>query len=59
MGLGLGWLGDKGISRVGKVTTLGTKTEQSISHFSNKLQMRAPLLMLVILEMFQKLLLIL
>lgn len=42
MGLGLGWLGDKGISRVGKVTTLGTKAEQSIAHFSNKLQMRDP-----------------
>ncbi|EEM30888.1 ADP-ribosylating-like toxin [Bacillus thuringiensis] len=42
MGLGLGWVGDKGISRVGKVTTLGIKAEQSISHFSNKLKMRDP-----------------
>lgn len=42
MGLGLGWIGDKGISRVGKVTTLGIKAEQSISHFSNKLQVRDP-----------------
>ncbi|PEA56052.1 cytoplasmic protein [Bacillus pseudomycoides] len=34
--VGLGLIGDKGIS---KVTTLGTKATQSISRFSNKVQM--------------------
>nr|WP_252188013.1 ADP-ribosylating-like toxin [Bacillus sp. RIT 809] len=42
--VGLGLIGDKGLSKasklgqVSKVTTLGAKAEQSISHFTNKLQ---------------------
>ncbi|ANN33986.1 cytoplasmic protein [Bacillus thuringiensis serovar coreanensis] len=42
--VGLGLIGDKGLSKasklgqVGKVTTLGKNAKQSISHFSNKLQ---------------------
>ncbi|MGG0204900.1 WXG100 family type VII secretion target [Bacillus mycoides] len=45
MGLGLGWLGDKGISKVGKVTTLAkgtnlTKFSEGISSVSNQLPLK-------------------
>ncbi|MGE6536498.1 T7SS effector LXG polymorphic toxin [Bacillus luti] len=45
MGFGLGWIGDKGISRVGKVTTLGegknlAKFSEGISSVSNQIPLK-------------------
>ncbi|MGG0217680.1 HNH endonuclease [Bacillus mycoides] len=46
MELGLGWIGDKGISRVGKVTTLGESTNlaklsEGVSSVSNQIPLKA------------------
>ncbi|MDX5866209.1 EndoU domain-containing protein [Bacillus cereus group sp. BfR-BA-01119] len=45
MGFGLGWIGDKGISRVGRVTTLGggtnlAKFSEGISSVSNQIPLK-------------------